>query len=155
MQRLAGQRLVAASDQTRAMFARAASLVRKTNSVPPQGNPLEHHASGFAKVLCSAVFVTGVDPEFAAENIGYFTAPYEERANMKWRVDRENRAVHVTLPNGVTRTTKFIRDLGCQPLPRGEKSAFFERPNIESSLSDAATTNWPPAEKPRISIRFG
>ena len=75
-------------DQTRALMARAASLELNTKSVPPPGNPLEHHASGFAKVLCSAVFVTGLEPEFAAESIGYFTAPYEERAKLKWRVDR-------------------------------------------------------------------
>ena len=130
-------------DQTRAMIARASSLELKTKSVPPPGNPLEHHAAGFAKILCSAVFVTGLEPEFAAENIGYFTAPYEERANMKWRVDRENKAVHVTLPNGVTRTAKFIGDLGCLTLPRGETSPFFELPIIESGLPDAATTQWP------------
>ena len=64
-----------ADDQKRAMIARAASLVLKTISVPPPGNALEHHAAGFAKVLCSAVFVTGLSPDFAAENIGYFTAP--------------------------------------------------------------------------------
>ena len=130
-------------DQTRALIARAASLELKTKSVPPPGNPLEHHASGFAKVLCSAVFVTGLDPDFAAENIGYFTAPYEERAKMKWRVDRKNKAVHVTLPNGVTRTAKFIGDLGCLTLPRGENSPFFEPTNIESRLPDATTTKWP------------
>ena len=125
-------------DQTRAMIARASSLELKTKSVPPPGDPLEHHAAGFAKILCSAVFVTGLEPEFAAENIGYFTAPYEERANMKWRVDRENKAVHVTLPNGVTRTAIFIGDLGCLTLPRGETSPFFELPIIESGLPDAA-----------------
>ena len=80
-------------EKTRAMIARAASLELKTKSVPPPGDPLEHHASGFAKVLCSAVFVTGLEPEFAAENIGYFTAPYEQRAKMKWRVDRENTSI--------------------------------------------------------------
>ena len=130
-------------EQTRALIARAAALERNTKSVPPPGNPLEHHASGFAKVLCSAVFVTGLDPEFAAENIGYFTAPYAERAKVKWRVDRENSAVHVTLPNGVTRTAIFIGDLGCLTLPRGEKSPFFEPPNIESQLPDATKTQWP------------
>ena len=86
--------------QTDALIARAASLELNTDAVPPPGDPLEHHASGFAKVLCSAVFVSGLDPEFAAENIGYFTAPYEERAKLKWRVDHANKAVHVTLPGG-------------------------------------------------------
>src|SRR6266568_4278120 len=47
--------------------------------VPPPGDALEHHAAGFAKIMCSAVFVTGLDPDFAAENVGYFTAPYEVR----------------------------------------------------------------------------
>ncbi len=130
-------------EQTQALIARGASLELKTKSVPPPGSPLEHHASGFAKVLCSAVFVTGLDPEFAAESIGYFTAPYEERAKLKWRVDRENKAVHVTLPNGVIRTAKYIGDLGCLTLPRGEQSPFFEPPNIESELPDAATMMWP------------
>jgi len=130
-------------EQTRKLIARAAALELKTESVPPPGDPLEHHASGFAKVLCSAVFVTGLDPEFAAESIGYFTAPYEERAKLKWRVDRENKAVHVTLPGGVTRTAKFIGDLGCLTLPRGKEAPFFEPPSIESKLPDAATTQWP------------
>ncbi|MDE0867194.1 MAG: hypothetical protein OSA98_25735, partial [Rubripirellula sp.] len=37
--------------QTRALIARAASFELNTKSLPPPGNPLEHHASGFAKVL--------------------------------------------------------------------------------------------------------
>ncbi|MFP6763280.1 MAG: serine hydrolase, partial [Planctomycetaceae bacterium] len=130
-------------DQTRALIDRAASLELQTTSAPPPGHPLEHHASGFAKILCSAVFVTGLTPEFAAENIGYFTAPYEVRSQMKWRVDRTDRAVHVTLPNGVTRTAKFIGDLGCLTLPRGQSRPFFEPPDIKSALPDAATTTWP------------
>jgi len=65
----------AQDEQTRELLARAASLELETTSVLPPGDPLEHHASGFAKILCSAVFVTGLDPEFAVENIGYFTAP--------------------------------------------------------------------------------
>lgn len=129
--------------QTRALIARGASLELNTKSVPPPGDPLEHHASGFAKILCSAVFVTGLAPEFAAENIGYFTAPYEERVKLEWRVNRRNKSVHVTLPNGVIRTAKFVGDLGCLILHPGEQSPFFEPPNIESNLPDAATTKWP------------
>ncbi len=129
--------------QTSALIARAASLELNTDSVPPPGDPLEHHASGFAKVLCSAVFVTGLDPEFAAENIGFFTAPYEERAKLTWRVDQANKAVHVTLPSGGIRTAKFIGDLGCLTLPEGKDGPFFDPPTIESSLPDAATTPWP------------
>ena len=65
-----------------ALLARAKSLELDTPYVPPPGDPLEHHTAGFAKVMCSAVFITGLDPEFAAENVGYFTSPYAERAKV-------------------------------------------------------------------------
>jgi hypothetical protein len=56
-----------------ALIARAKSLELDTPYVPPPGDPLEHHTAGFAKVMCSAVFITGLDPEFAAENLGYIS----------------------------------------------------------------------------------
>src|SRR5512143_3579320 len=61
------------------LIARAKALELNTPYVAPPGEPLVHHAAGFAKVMCSAVFITGLDPDFAAENVGYFTAPYEVR----------------------------------------------------------------------------
>src|SRR5580704_10179457 len=62
-----------------ALIARAKSFELDTPYVPPPGDPLTHHAAGFAKVMCSAVFMTGLAPDFAAENVGFFTAPYEVR----------------------------------------------------------------------------
>jgi hypothetical protein len=64
------------------MLARDKALELPTPYVPPPGNPLDHHAAGFAQVMCSAVFITGLDPDFAAENVGYFTAPYAQRAKL-------------------------------------------------------------------------
>ena len=57
---------------TAALIARAKSFELDTPYVPPPGDPLSHHAAGFAKIMCSAVFITGLDPDFAAENVGYF-----------------------------------------------------------------------------------
>src|SRR3970040_819983 len=86
-----------------ALIARAKSLELDTPYVPPPGDPLEHHPAGFAKVMCPAVFITGLDPDFAAENVGYFTSPYAERAKVgKPVIDRVGRAVHISLQNGVT-----------------------------------------------------
>ena len=65
-----------------ALIARAKSFELDTPYVPPPGDPLTHHAAGFAKVMCSAVFMTGLSPDFAAENVGFFTAPYAERAKL-------------------------------------------------------------------------
>src|SRR5262245_4043190 len=61
-----------------ALIARAKALELDTPYVPPPGTAMEHHASGYAKVMCSAVFIAGLDPDFAAENVGFFTGPYEE-----------------------------------------------------------------------------
>src|ERR1700730_16681335 len=85
-----------------ALIARAKSFELDTPYVPPPGDPLAHHAAGFAKVMCSAVFMTGLAPEFAAENVGFFTAPFGVRARLgKPVIDRANHEVHVALPNGV------------------------------------------------------
>src|SRR6476646_2860553 len=63
-----------------ALIARAKSFELDTPYVPPPGDAMEHHTSGFAKIMCSAVFITGLDPDFAAENVGYFTSQtYAER----------------------------------------------------------------------------
>src|SRR5580693_482930 len=48
----------------------------------PPGDPLAHHAAGYAKVMCTAVFMTALAPDFAAENVGYFTAPYGIRTKL-------------------------------------------------------------------------
>src|SRR5690242_16400533 len=91
-----------AQDARAALIARAKSFELATPYVPPPGDPLSHHASGYAKIMCSAVFITRLDPEFAAENVGYFTSPYSERAKVdKPVIDRQNKTVHIRLPNGV------------------------------------------------------
>src|SRR2546421_8121144 len=90
-----------------ALIARAKSFELNMPYVPPPGDPLTHHAAGFAKVMCSAVFMTGLAPDFAAENVGVFTAPYSQRAKLGNPViDRANKADHVMLPNDVTRPAK-------------------------------------------------
>jgi CubicO group peptidase (beta-lactamase class C family) len=127
-----------------ALIARAKPLELDTPYVPPPGDALEHHASGFAKIICSAVFVTGLDPDFAAENVGYFTAPYEVRHKLgKPVIDRAEKAVRVTLPNGVTRTAKYLGSQGCVTLPVGQTSVSFTPTNVASRLPDPSTQPWP------------
>ena len=127
-----------------ALIARAKSLELNTSYVPPPGDALEHHTSGFVKIMCSAVFITGLDPDFAAENVGYFTSPYSERAKVgKPVIDRANKAVYVTLPNGVTRTAKYLGSQGCVTLPVGKDSVKFRPVGIKSRLPDPTTQPWP------------
>ncbi len=150
----AGQRApaspqTAAAQQTKAsphdaLIARAKSLELDTPYVAPPGDALEHHAAGCAKIMCSAVFVTGLDPDFAAENVGYFTCPYEVRAKLgKPVVDRVRQAVHVALPGGARRTARHLGDQGCVALPAGRDSAYFAPVRVKSLLLDPATRPWP------------
>jgi CubicO group peptidase (beta-lactamase class C family) len=143
--RSAAQRPASTRD---ALNARAKSLELDTPYTPPPGDPLEHHAAGFVKIMCSAVFITGFEPEFAAENLGYFVAPYAERAKMgKPVVDRAAKAVHVTLPNGVKRTAKYIGSQGCVTLPSGKDSFNFKPVTVKSKLPDPSTQPWPMGDK--------
>src|SRR5256886_12507752 len=126
------------------LIARAKSLELSTPYVPPPGPSLEPEAAGFAQIMCSAVFITGLDPEFAAENVGYFTAPYAQRAKLgKPIIDRAGKAAHVTLPNGVRRSAKFLGDQGCVTLPMGRSSLNFKPIHVASVLPDPATQAWP------------
>ena len=76
-------RAVAAQDEGASLRARVAARGKALELpgawTPPPGDALVHHTSGFAKTLCSAVFITGLDPQDAAANVGFFTGPLEYR----------------------------------------------------------------------------
>ena len=126
-----------------ALIARAKSFELDTPYVPPAGDPLAYHAAGYAKVMCSAVFMTGLAPNFAwPENVGFFgcAAVRSPRAKpVKFVIDRANRVVHVTLPNGVTRTAKYLGSQGCVTLPPGESAVHFTPVAVKSQLPDPTT----------------
>ena len=126
------------------LLARAKALELNTPYVPPPGDPLEHQASGYAKVMCSAVFITKLDPDFAAANIGGFTGPFEERAKLaKPVIDRTNKTVTVTASNGVKRVARYVGSQGCVTLPTGTNSLHFTPIRVTSKLPNPSTQPWP------------
>ena len=128
---------------------RAAPQELPTKWEVPPGDGLEHALAGFAKILCSALFVTGRDLAAAAEEDGHFVVTAEERRQARDTVvDRARRAVHVTLPNGTRRTARQFGDQGCITLPRGADSVFFVPAKITSALPDPATQPWPLGDVP-------
>src|SRR5687768_6844745 len=132
------------TERRKALIDRARSLELNTPYVPPPGDPLEHHAAGYAKIMCSAVFITGLDPAFAAENVGYFTAPYAERARLGTpKIDRTTRAVYVTMPNGTVRIARQVGSQGCVALPIGKTDVSFTPVVVKSTLPDPKTQPWP------------
>ena len=110
----------------------------------PPGDPLEHTAAGYAKVLCSALFISGRDLATAADEDGFFVAPRTERSLLKPTVDAASQAVRVTLPNGITRSAKRMGDQGCVTLPRDADAPFFTPVPITSMLPEASSLEFPP-----------
>ncbi len=129
------------------LVARGEAHELDTVRVPPPGDFIEHEAAGFAKVLCSAVFLTGLDFEDAQTWIGGFTSRRRYRDRLPERIlDRENGRVHVTTDTGVTRSAALHGDQGCVALPKGEEAPFFDQTFVTSALDESAS--WPMGDAP-------
>ncbi len=116
--------------------------------VAPPGNALNHHTAGFAKILCSAVFLTGLDPKDAAENVGGFTSPFALRSQVvDTNVDRATQTVRLILKSGVTRVAHRFGSQGCVALPLDHDSVLFVPSIVKPNLPPAATTPWPMGDK--------
>ncbi|SVC24677.1 uncharacterized protein METZ01_LOCUS277531, partial [marine metagenome] len=110
----------------------------------PPGDPISHFGAGFAKILCSNVFLAGLDPAFAAEHNGYFTAPFEDRSHVTdIQVDVESQSVRVVLDNGVTRTARICGSQGAVAIPLEADDVSFTPSIVDSSLPPADTQPWP------------
>lgn len=131
-------------DARAALIARGDQLELPGEWDPPPGEPIIHHTAGFAKTLCSGVFITGLDPADAAENVGYFTSPYAERAVVTDTVvDYETKTVRLTLPSGIARTARYYDSQGCITHSLGEDGIHFESTVVEPRTPDPAATPWP------------
>ena len=129
---------------TETVAERGQRLELDTALAGPPGDSASHYAMGFARVLCSAIFVSGLDPDFSVKNVGFFTSPPTTRGDVRdTAIDYEAMTVTVTTDEGIVRVARYIGDLGCVPLPMGESSPYFEPPIIQTTLADAATTPWP------------
>ena len=108
------------------VIARAAAYELDTEYVPPPGEALHHQTAGFAKILCSGVFITGLDADDVAANVGGFISPFDERQHVVDTViDYERQMVSLTLPDGVTRTAQRYANQGCVAHPIGETEVLF------------------------------
>jgi CubicO group peptidase (beta-lactamase class C family) len=112
----------------------------------PAGSATELGLAGYAKVLCSAVFVSGRDPKEAARNSGYFLMPPELADKPTWTIDRDAKVVRMTL-GGITREAKHYGDQGCIIHQKDKPGIFFKPVPVTTTLPDAATQMWPMGDK--------
>jgi CubicO group peptidase (beta-lactamase class C family) len=112
-------------------------------------SPSELGLAGYAKVLCSAVFVSGRDPEEAKQNSGYFFLPEADYGAVTDTViDRNQKLVRLTLRGSITRTAKFFGDQGCVILPKGSDRVFFKPTPVRTKLPEAGSQPWPMGDRP-------
>src|SRR5262249_12273186 len=98
--------------------------------------------AGYAKVLCSAVFVSERDPVEAFKNSGFFLFPDEYRAGVSYTVDRAQKLVRMT-HGSISRTAKFYGDQGCIIHPEDHDGIYLTPVAVKTRLPDAASQPWP------------
>src|ERR1044071_7532519 len=121
---------------------------RRPAAFAPEGiTPISLGLAGYAKVLCSAVFVSERDPAEAFKNSGFFLFPEEERHGVTYSVDRAQKLVRMT-HGSITRTAKFYGDQGCIIHPENHDGIYFTPVAVKARLPEAATQPWPMGDAP-------
>jgi len=126
----------------------AQQTATRGSAFAPEGiTPITLGLAGYAKVLCSAVFVSGRDPAEAFKNSGFFLFPDDQRAGVTYAVDRDRKLVRMT-HGTTTRTAKFYGDQGCIIHPQNHDGIFFTPVAVNTRLPDAASQPWPMGDAP-------
>jgi CubicO group peptidase (beta-lactamase class C family) len=127
---------------------RAVPPARSHHPDIPYQSPTSLGAATYAKVLCSAVFVSGRDAEETKQNSAYFLMTEPDRKKpVTADVDRQAKRVRVTVDN-ITRTAAFYGDQGCVIHPANHDGVHFTPVAVRTTLPDAATQAWPMGDAP-------
>jgi CubicO group peptidase (beta-lactamase class C family) len=120
----------------------------RPSAMAPEGiTPIALGLAGYAKVLCSAVFVSRREPAEAFTNSGYFLMEDDQRAGVTYAVDREQKLVRMT-KGTLTRTAKFYGDQGCIIHQQNHDGIYFTPVPVKTRLPDAASQPWPMGDAP-------
>ena len=120
-----------------------ASNPAATGGFSPAETPITLGAAAYAKILCSAIFVSGRDQAEARQNSAYFLTPEADRAHVTIAIDRDRKVVRATVRGIVTRSAGFYGDQGCVIHPEGTDSVFFTPTPVRTALPDARSEPWP------------
>src|SRR6185436_11048818 len=122
----------------------AAPAARQADYPRPTGTQTENGLAGFAKILCSAVFVSGRDPAEAAKNSAYFFMPRDEQDKVTFAVDRDQKVARATF-GGTTRAARLHGDQGC--IIERPDGIHFKPVPVKTTLGDAASQPWPMGDR--------
>src|SRR5688500_1237441 len=109
----------------------------------PPDNPDSWRVAGTAKILCSALFVSGRDSAEARDHVTPYFLGAKVDSITKLEVDRRRKLVRLTVADRITREAKLYGDQGCIIHQPGRDSVFFKPVRVTTRLPDASTTPWP------------
>ncbi len=110
-----------------------------------KGTHAELGLAGYAKVFCSALFVSGRKPDEAFKNSGFFFMPEDLQDKVTYSIDIDNKSVLLSLGDSITRSARYTGDQGC--IINTEQGLQFEPVSVKTSLPDAMTQDWPLGDK--------
>ena len=130
---------------------------QQTSAVSPDERPIREAKNedmsnvglaGFAKLLCSAIFISGHEEKFARDHAVRVAThlthlPDEDEDDLSYEIDYENRVVYASLGDRLTRKAKYYGDQGCIIHPDDHDGIFFQPVPVETSLPDPDTLPWP------------
>jgi hypothetical protein len=130
-----------------ARVARAKALEFPTEYVAPPGDPMSHHAAALARVVCAAVFISGLDADFAVANVGVIP-PFDVRKDLGKPVFHAARkTVDMATPKGVVRRAQFVGTRqGCIVAAESGAPLHFAPKEPTTSLTTTASSPWPAGE---------
>jgi CubicO group peptidase (beta-lactamase class C family) len=121
----------------------AATAVAGAQPGFPPDNPESWRVAGTAKVLCSALFVSGREEAEARAHVSAYFLGAQIDSITGFQVDRARKLVRLTLANRTTREARQYGDQGCVIHQPGRDTVDFAPVRVVSSLPDPAITPWP------------
>ena len=111
-------------------------------------NPSNLGLAGYAKILCSALFVSGHEEEFARAHarrvaVDLMHLPKDDLDHLTDEIDYDARTVTASLGDDLTRRAAFYGDQGSIAHPADHDGIFFEPVPVDTGLPDANTLPWP------------
>jgi CubicO group peptidase (beta-lactamase class C family) len=134
------------------LAAAAATLVQvpraqQAHVIPgPQGTHTENGLAGYAKILCSGVFVSGRAPEEVARGSAYFFMPQAEQDNVQWTIDRDAKLARASLGT-ISREARYYGDQGCIIQNPRTPGIHFTPTVVRTTLGPAASMPWPMGDR--------
>ncbi|MEO8452736.1 MAG: serine hydrolase [Gemmatimonadota bacterium] len=109
----------------------------------PPNNPDSWSVAAVAKVLCSAIFVSGREegPSIAFAPVFFLAAKRDSISKVE--IDRARKLARITLAGRITREAQFYGDQGCIIHQPGLDTVHFTPVRVTSRLGDGAKTPWP------------